>query len=609
MRLTVLFTFLSASLSYSSFSQPGTLDQSFGNQGKVVTNLNVDETGKCMALQPDGKILIGGSVASAGQPADFLVLRYKTDGTLDSTFANKGRKRIDFKKNNDVATALVLLTDGSILVAGTAYNPVDASDANFVVTKLLSDGTTDNSFGPNGRLFIDIQGRKDEASGIAITSDNKILISGTTSNTDGSESAFVVVEYNEDGTLNTSFGDGGKKIVGFGINFATCNAMAIQSDNKIVLGGTFANTSNQSNFALARLTSAGILDNTFGGTGRVAIDLYGKNDMLNSITIQGDKIIAAGTTFNDVANTDADFAIARINSDGTIDNTFGTAGKVKTDYNSTYNGISSVGLLSDGEIIVSGVVDNGTTDLGFLVAGYSADGVLDNNFGTNGFTETYFTNASATPNAMVIQSDDKIVVTGDAATNGATADVALARYNGDQVLPITLSSFTAAKKQNSVLLVWQTASETNNNYFAIERSSNSSNGFKEIGRVSSRGNSSQMQQYSFEDITPLKGINYYRLKQVDKDGKSTTSKIVLVDFVTGAVIRLYPNPVKNMMNIAGLTGTKTTLSIVDMNGKVLSTTSTVNNSYNWNIRALPAGNYYLRIEAYKKITTIKFVKQ
>jgi uncharacterized delta-60 repeat protein len=608
MRLTVLSTFFLASLSLSSFSQTGTLDLSFGNQGKVVTNLGIDEFGRCTAVQADGKILVAGSITTTGAAGDFLIMRYKSDGTIDSTFGKKGRKRFDFRNGNDFATAIAVLADGSILLAGTTANPLDASEADFAVVKLNSDGTLDNNFGPNGRLIIDFQGRKDEGSGLAVTSDGKILVAGTTSNIDGSESAFAVAQYNSDGTLNTSFGNSGKDIIGFGINFATCNAIVIQSDNQIVLGGTLANASNQSNFALARISQGGILDNSFGGTGRVSVDLYNKNDLLNSIVLQGTKIIAAGITFNDNANTDADFGLTRINSDGTVDNTFGVQGKVKTDYNNSYNAISQIGMLANGEVVVSGSVNN-STDFGFIIAGYSADGILDNSFGTNGFTETYFTNASAAPYGMAIQTDDKIVVAGHAQANGATEDVAVARYNSDQVLPITLSSFTATKKSNSVLLNWQTASETNNNYFAIERSNSSNTNFKEIARVSSKGNSSQAQQYDFEDLAPLNGVNYYRLKQVDKNGKATTSKIVLIDFTNGVIVKLYPNPVKSNLNIDGLAGSKTTLSIIDINGKSLSTTSTTNTSYNWNIRALPAGNYYLRIEADKKINTIKFVKE
>lgn len=103
---------------------------------------------------------------------------------------------------------------------------------------------------------------------------------------------------------------------------------------------------------------------------------------------------------------------------------------------------------------------------------------------------------------------------------------------------------------------------------------------------------------------PLIGTNYYRLKQVNKDGTATTSKTVSVDFSKAAIIKIYPNPVKNIITIEGLTGKKSTISIIDINGRVLTTTSVNDATYTWNIKALPQGTYYLRTEADKKINTV-----
>src|SRR6476659_4153790 len=101
MRQLLLIAFFFTALSLSSFSQSGTLDQDFGNQGKVVTNLGVDEMGTCTAKQADGKILVAGSVTGNGIPSDFLIIRYNSNGTIDSSFGKKGRKRFDFKHGSD----------------------------------------------------------------------------------------------------------------------------------------------------------------------------------------------------------------------------------------------------------------------------------------------------------------------------------------------------------------------------------------------------------------------------------------------------------------------------------------------------------------------------
>jgi hypothetical protein len=169
---------------------------------------------------------------------------------------------------------------------------------------------------------------------------------------------------------------------------------------------------------------------------------------------------------------------------------------------------------------------------------------------------------------------------------------------------------TASKNKTSVVLNWQTANEQNNAYFSIERSNNSNNNFKEVGRVSSKGNSNQTQQYLFEDFNPFNGGNYYRLKQVDKDGKTSYSKVVFIDFGKLMAIKLYPNPVKDVLTLEGLTtNNKTNISIISLQGSVLAKATTTNSTYTWNIKQLPAGTYYVRIEAGKSVSTLRFVKE
>ncbi len=177
------------------------------------------------------------------------------------------------------------------------------------------------------------------------------------------------------------------------------------------------------------------------------------------------------------------------------------------------------------------------------------------------------------------------------------------------LLPVSLTSFTATNTGKSVLLNWQTANELNNNYFAVERSTNGLS-FQQIAAVKSKGNSSQTQQYSYEDFNFSTGQNYYRLKQVDNDGKFAYSKIVSVDLVTATAIRLYPNPVKNILTVEGLNpSANTRLSIFDISGKALQQLNTTGRSYTYNLQQLPAGSYYLKVEAGGKVTTLKFVKE
>lgn len=244
----------------------------------------------------------------------------------------------------------------------------------------------------------------------------------------------------------------------------------------------------------------------------------------------------------------------------------------------------------------------GNSQFTVAIVRYNIIGTLDSSFGVGGkLTNNRFYQGKS----VILQTDGKILVGG-----GTYYSVAIARFDTVGVLPIRLLSFTATKKEKTVLLNWQTASETNNAYFSVERSTNGSTDFSAIGKANSKGNTARLQQYTFEDLSPLNGGNYYRLKQVDKDGRSTYSKTVFVDFTKSTTIKIYPNPVKDLLQIDGLDASvKTNISIVDLSGRTLAKTSVTNSSYSWNIKQLPSGNYYLTIEAGKKITTLKFIKE
>jgi uncharacterized delta-60 repeat protein len=602
MLLLILFVF-----PFISFAQLATLDLTFGKGGKVLTKIDSStESVAAIAIQSDSKILLAGTTLPSVFEGEFLIVRYNTDGSPDKTFGKNGKVITDFNNHNDIAATCVIQSNGKILIVGSTVNPANSYQADFAIARYKTDGSLDSSFGVFGKLIIDFDNRSDYASSVALQGDDKIVISGYTSLENGIESHMALVRLNSNGNVDSSFGINGKIINADFNNDSNFNIqVAIQSDGKILISGTTGYSyQGNSDFLLVRYSAQGVLDSSFGNSGKVSTDFSGYQDFCSAIQIQNDgKIILAGSTSANVSAL-SNFGLTRYNSDGTLDLSFGKNGKVTTGYsNQIENGIAMT-IQDDNKILVTGQDLVNSVYYSILVR-YTEGGQLDNTFGLQGRVRNFPGSASY---AIAIQPDKKIITGGIFGAATSNSDILVVRYNNEIVLPITLSSFTATKKQNSVLLSWQIASETNNNYFSIERSSNSSNGFKEIARANSKGNSSQTQKYNFEDLTPLKGANYYRLKQVNKDASSTTSKIVFIDFTKDAIIKLYPNPVKNTINIDGLSGT-TTLSIIDINGKVVATIKISNNTYNWNIRALPSGNYYLRIDADKKITTIKFVKE
>lgn len=175
------------------------------------------------------------------------------------------------------------------------------------------------------------------------------------------------------------------------------------------------------------------------------------------------------------------------------------------------------------------------------------------------------------------------------------------------ILPLNWSSFTAIKNKESVLLNWNTCNEINNKGFYIQRS-NTINNWKDIGYVSSKGVDKGCNDYFFTDTKPLTGYNLYRIKQVDNDGKFSYSKSVNIVFTTS--LKLFPNPINNILTITGLANDSSLLYIINAKGETVNKAQTSSDEFNWNVQNLSAGNYFLVVlQNDKIIASIKFIKQ
>lgn len=586
-----------------SFAQPGSLDPSFGGNGFVRTDIGDYATGHSVAIQTDGKIIVSASSVLGG----FNLLRYNTDGSLDQDFGTAGTATINFAFPGAYPWAVTILSDGRIIAAGTLYD--NLSKADFAVAKFKSDGKADSSFGVNGIVTTGFQERNGEAYSVLIQDDGKIVVGGKRSNAFYQKYDFAIVRYKENGVLDSSFG--GTGIVTSDLEKPGDDlgaSLAMQADGKILLGGT-KNNGDLSDMAIICYNTNGTVDSSFGVNGVAVTDFNGNKDVGNFIFIQPDAMILIGGSSTNVSTSAGTLAVARLKTDGTPDISFGDNGKKTIAVPDASISITTSGVATDGNdnVIISGQALKNAI-LYYAIARLDANGILDNSFGDNGVSLVGAGTLGVAPYGMAIQADNKILVTGASAGSGTVQKVFTLRLNNDAVLPVTLASFTATKKATSVFLNWQTATEINNDYFAIERSSNITSGFNEIGRVKSKGNSNQMQQYSYEDLLPLNGSNYFRIKQTDADGHITYSKTLLVDFSKGIIIKLYPNPVKDKLTVEGLLGI-TKLSIINLSGLTLASATAGNGSYTWNIKQLPAGAYHLRIEANNKITTVKFIKE
>jgi uncharacterized delta-60 repeat protein len=237
-----------------------------------------------------------------------------------------------------------------------------------------NDGSLDTAFGGTGMVITDIGGSQygsgDAAESVAIQSDGKILAAGYANPLGQNNSDFALVRYNTNGTLDNSFNGTGKVTTDFGSNGDIAYSMAIQSDGKILLAGQ-TGTYPSTDFALARYNTNGSQDTaTFGGgAGKVTTNIGG-DDPGRSVAIQSDgKIVTAGYT--NVGGS-LDFAIARYSTTGVLDtSTFGTNGKVITDFGGGPDTAQSVAIQSDGKIVVAG--HGGVTHTSFAVARYNTD--------------------------------------------------------------------------------------------------------------------------------------------------------------------------------------------------------------------------------------------
>jgi uncharacterized delta-60 repeat protein len=342
----------------TAHSTPGSLDTSFDTDGKVITAFGSGyDYGQAVAIQADGKIVVAG-YTDYGTDDDFALARYNSDGSLDSSFDTDGKVTTDFNSDNDYGYAVAIQTDGKIVVAGGSDN---GSDYDFALARYNSDGSLDTSFDGdasmpgfpgNGKITTDVGSSSGYGSAIAIQSDGKIVVAGESYN--GSDDDFALARYNSDGTLDTSFDTDGMVTTDFGSYDAGC-AVAIQTDGKIVVAGT-SNNGSDDDFALARYNTDGSLDTSFDTDGKVTTDFNSDNDYGYAVAIQTDgKIVVAGGSDN---GSDYDFALARYNSDGNLDNSFDTDGKVTTDFNSDNDCGYAVAIQTDGKIVVAGESDN-----------------------------------------------------------------------------------------------------------------------------------------------------------------------------------------------------------------------------------------------------------
>jgi uncharacterized delta-60 repeat protein len=445
------------------YNTDGTLDATFGTGGKAPDPV---ASASSVAIQSDHKIVIAGS----GQLA-----RMNPDGTLDTSFGTNGVTGVSSPISSPyglivLSFADTLQADGKFITASILSHGIHPGDPTptpyLALERFNTDGSPDTGFGTGG-IIVDQSSPFTNVSGIAVQPDRKIVLA---------EEGNVLERFNPDGSLDTSFGTGGEvtstnggqvaiqsngRLVvadqignefaaqGYTANgsldqtFASAGqftmqigsatipatqpvTLALQADDKIVLTGPVL-IAGQQEFGLLRLTANGSLDPTFNGSGEQATPLGPNCTPVGVAVLTSGKIQVAGTVTSDSGH---DFGLARYNTDGSLDPTFGSGGTTTTDFVGPLNStIQSVLVVSGGNILAVGTASNGPSS-SLALARYDAQGNLDTSFGTAGVLFTRFSGEQDSAGQAVQQPDGKILVAGTF-TSSAASGVFLARFNPD----------------------------------------------------------------------------------------------------------------------------------------------------------------------------------
>ncbi|MEO7676479.1 MAG: hypothetical protein ABIV39_06925, partial [Verrucomicrobiota bacterium] len=396
----------------------GTLDSSFDGDGKVTTRVgNFFEQASSILIQSgvfgSSRIIVAGYSSepiAQNFRRDFTVVKYLLNGTLDSAFDGDGIAITQIGATSDSDAAAMIFQNGKILVAGNVESGRDNHD--FALVRYgLNDGVLDTSYDGDGIKTQDVGDRTAQGQDVALQSDGKIVAVGKAFT--GSRDVAAISRYNVDGSLDFSFGILGRITLEVGTNGSAATAVAIQPDGKIVVAG-WASPSGNRDFMVLRFLTNGLPDNSFDGDGRVTTPIGTGDDAANAIALQADgKIVVAGISYNGANN---DFAVARYTTNGTPDNSFDGDGKAVTAIAGSDDQATDVKIQTDGKIVVAGFA--ALANVQFALVRYNTNGVLDNSFGSFGRVATDF-GVIAEGFAMTIQTNGRIVVVGVAIASGS----------------------------------------------------------------------------------------------------------------------------------------------------------------------------------------------
>lgn len=418
---------------------PGDLDLSFGGDG-IVTTDHGDSRAEALAEQTDGKIVVAGN----GATDQFIVARYESDGDPDTTFSSDGFTVIDFGEDSETATSVAIQSDGKVVVGGTSTTTGEFQDEDkFAVARLNADGTLDTTFSQDGKALTPVGTSSAESFTVAITSDGGIVSGGRTWTVPGGYFSMALVRYEPNGDLDPGFGDGdGIAITDYGLYAdAYVFALAIQpNDQKIVVGGRAAG-----DMVVNRYMPSGMPDTTFSGDGSIRLDLSETGSTANALAIRPDGRIVAGGYASQM------FALAQLTTAGEPDPQFGggdgySVAEPPGGYR--FSWINALDIDSDGRIVAGGEVGAWEPNYfyDFAVARFNPKGSFDSSFGGGDGVVIKDVGGSQGENfmrAMLIDQNGKYLLAGG--SSDPDRDFALARFQSGGTTPLLERNLTVQR--------------------------------------------------------------------------------------------------------------------------------------------------------------------
>ncbi len=404
-------------------AQPGTLDRSFGTNGKTYTAYPKEQLEVAVSVvQSDDKIIVAGNYYSKGKDG-FFIMRFLSKGNLDADFGDSGKALIKFNYFLKVRDAAIQ-PNGKIIVTGYGRPNNESGTYDMITIRLTKEGKLDSSFGSNGKLITDF-GTDEYSNGVCVQQDGKIILAGVYNGVE-----CLLVRCKANGELDSTFGNNGKVISA--VSFITgYRSVAVQSNKKIIAGGSSGNPN--SIFLIGCYKPNGAIDSSFGSSGFIQTQCSNDGDNLEKLILQKDgKIIAAGRTdLNGLNDTLKDMIAVRYKNNGALDKTFGKAGIATISLQNFYMEAYSAVLQADGKLILAGDGGKSNDHPDYCIARLTINGQPDSSFANNGII---FTNIKKSDVAFGagIQSNGDIIAAGNSFTNNINiTGISLVAYKQD----------------------------------------------------------------------------------------------------------------------------------------------------------------------------------